>query len=96
LPAGVRGSSAPLRKPVGDCDKSRNREILRALARVDAEFGEIRREISPERLFLRVFRRIENALATIPEKPASFKASSSAKGAVRGARRGVNFGWRPE
>src|ERR1700704_4333128 len=42
-------------------------------------------EINPERLFLRGFRRIENARATIPEKPASFKASSSAKG--RGTRR---------
>src|SRR5216683_262606 len=36
-----RGLGATLREPVGDCDKSRNREALCALAWVDAELGEI-------------------------------------------------------
>src|SRR5439155_16427046 len=45
-----RGLGAPLRKPVGDCDKSRNRESLCALARVDAQFGEIRRGNQPRKI----------------------------------------------
>src|SRR5438445_13543143 len=92
-----RGLGATLREPVGDCDKSRNREALCALARVDAELREIRTGNQPRKV-------VSQSLSPHRKRPGDDPGETGfAQGLElrQGARYeahdgGVNLGRRPE